>query len=308
MSAAVFLLYFYLIFIYNPKDLSIFFLEAVIMKISSPAKINLFLHITAKRTDGYHDLHSLMCGVALYDFMVLDFQASRITVSCSHPAVPKDHTNIAWRAAKCFFDALGHAGGVGISIEKHIPVAAGMGGGSSNAASVLSGLNAHYGNPFSDQHLASLGLTLGADVPFFIYQKPALATGVGNNLEFIDKIHPYSIVLVHPDIRVSTADVYKNLKLGLTNCEQKLKSFPLNKGFNPRRHLCNDLETVTISWYPEISDIKKALLDQGALGSLMSGSGPTVFGLFPDPDRANIAYETLSANQRWSCFVTQLLV
>jgi 4-diphosphocytidyl-2-C-methyl-D-erythritol kinase len=278
------------------------------MKINSPAKINLFLHITGKRPDGYHDIHSLMCGIALYDTLTLDFGASKITVACTHSAVPEDETNIAYRAAECFFDALDRSGGVGINIEKRIPVAAGLGGGSSNAASVLSGLNTHCGHPFSNRDLASLALTLGADVPFFIHQKPALATGVGENLEFFNGIQPYPVVLIRPEIRVTTADVYNNLNLGLTNCEQKLKSFPLNEGFNPLCHLCNDLETVTISWYPEILDIKKALLDQGALGSLMSGSGPTVFGIFSDSDRAKKAYETLSTNQRWSCFVTQLLV
>jgi 4-diphosphocytidyl-2-C-methyl-D-erythritol kinase len=278
------------------------------MKINSPAKINLFLHINGKRPDGYHDIHSLMCALSLYDTLTLDFQTSKITVACSHSAVPEDETNIAYRAAECFFNALRHSGGVGIHIEKHIPVAAGLGGGSGNAACVLLGLNTHYGHPFSKRDLASLALTLGADVPFFVHQKPALATGVGENLEFFEGIQPYPIVLIHPEIQVNTADVYKNLNLGLTNCQQKHKSFPLNKRFSPLHHLCNDLETVTISWYPEISDIKKALLDQGALGSLMSGSGPTVFGIFSESDRAMKAYKTLSTNQRWSCFVTQLLV
>jgi 4-diphosphocytidyl-2-C-methyl-D-erythritol kinase len=278
------------------------------MKINSPAKINLFLHVTGKRPNGYHDIHSLMCGIALHDTLTLDFEASGITVSCAHPAVPEDETNIACRAAECFFDALGHSGGVCINIEKRIPVAAGLGGGSSNAAGVLLGLNTHFGHPFSNQDLSSMALSLGADVPFFVHQQPALATGVGENLEFFNRIQPYPVVLIHPEIQVSTADVYNNLNLGLTNCEQKLKSFPLNEGFNPLCHLCNDLETVTISWYPEIADIKKALLDQGALGSLMSGSGPTVFGIFSDSDRAKKAYEALSINQRWSCFVTQLLV
>jgi 4-diphosphocytidyl-2-C-methyl-D-erythritol kinase len=278
------------------------------MKINSPAKINLFLHIIGKRPNGYHDIHSLMCGVALYDTLTLDFETSKITVACTHPAVPEDETNIACRAAECFFDALGHSGGVAINIEKRIPVAAGLGGGSSNAAGVLSGLNTHYGHPFSNRSLASLALSLGADVPFFIHQQPALATGVGENLELFKGIQPYYVVLIHPEIQVSTSEVYNNLNLGLTNCEQKHKSFPLSEGFNPLYHLCNDLETVTISWYPEILDIKNALLDQGALGSLMSGSGPTVFGIFSDSDRAKKAYETLSTNQRWSCFVTQLLV
>lgn len=278
------------------------------MKIDSPAKINLFLHVIGKRPNGYHDIHSLMCGLTLYDTLTLDFEASKTTVVCTHPAVPEDETNIAYRAAECFFDALGHSGGVCIDIEKHIPVAAGLGGGSSNAASVLSGLNTHYGHPFSNRDLTSLALTLGADVPFFIHQRPALATGVGEKLEFFKGIQPYPVVLIRPEIQVSTADVYNNLNLGLTNCEQKLKSFPLNRGFNPLHHLCNDLETVTVSWYPEISDIKGALLDQGALGSLMSGSGPTVFGIYSDSDLANKGYETLSTNQKWSCFIAQLLV
>lgn len=278
------------------------------MKINSPAKINLFLHITGKRPNGYHDIHSLMCGVSLYDTLTLDFHASGISVACTHPAVPEDETNIAYRAARCFLGALHQSGGVGIEIEKRIPVAAGLGGGSSNAAGVLLGLNKHYGHPFSNRELASLALTLGADVPFFIYQKPALATGVGERLAFFDEIQTYSLVLICPEIRVSTADVYKKLNLGLTNCQQKLKSFPLNMGFNPAHHLCNDLETVTISWYPEISDIKNALLDHGALGSLMSGSGPTVFGIFSDSDQAMKAYEALFTNRRWSCFAAELLV
>ena len=278
------------------------------MKIKSPAKINLCLHVTGKRPNGYHDIHSLMCGIALYDILTLDFQFNGITVTCLHPAVPEDETNIAYRAAKCFLDVLNRPGGVGINIEKHIPVAAGLGGGSSNAAGVLSALNSHYGLPFSNQELASLALTLGADVPFFIYQKPALATGVGESLDFFKGIHSYPIVLIYPEIQVSTADVYNNLNLGLTNCEQKLKSFPLSEGFSPTHHLCNDLETVTISWFPEIADIKKALLDQGAIGSLMSGSGPSVFGIFSDSDQAKRAYEALIVNQSWSCFFTQLLV
>jgi 4-diphosphocytidyl-2-C-methyl-D-erythritol kinase len=278
------------------------------MKIKSPAKINLFLCITGKRPNGYHDIRSLMCGIALYDILTFDFQASWIHVSCSHPDVPDDDTNIAWRAAACFFSAIGRAGGLGIDIEKNIPVAAGLGGGSSNAATVLLALNGHYGYPFSSQELATLALTLGADVPFFISCKPALATGVGEKLAFFKGIHPYPIVIIHPKIRVRTADVYNNLNLGLTNCEQKLNRLPLNEGFNPAHHLCNDLESVTVPWFPEISDIKKTLINHGAIGSLMSGSGPSVFGVFVNSDQARNAYEALIANQSWSCMYTQLLV
>jgi len=278
------------------------------MKIHSPAKINLFLHITGKRPDGYHDIHSLMACVSLHDTLTLDFNVPEITVSCTHPDVPENETNIAYRAARCFFDALSSPGGVAISIDKQIPVAAGLGGGSSNAACILTGMNAYYGLPFSYNDLASMGKTLGADVPFFIFQKPAIATGIGEKLDFYKWIQPYPILLVHPDIRVSTEEVYKNLNFELTNCKQKLKSFVLNTKFDPLCHLCNDLETVTVSWHPEIEDIKNKLLNEGALGALMSGSGPTVLGIFSKPDLAKKAYDILSRNQMWSCYFTQLLI
>jgi len=264
------------------------------MKTISPAKINLFLCITGKRPNGYHDIHSLMCGIALHDVLTLDFQASRVGVSCSHPDVPEDDTNIACRAAAGFFQAWGRPGGLGIMIEKNIPVAAGLGGGSSNAATVLTALNAHYGFPFSDGELANLAVNLGADVPFFLHCRPAVATGVGEKLSFFGKIQPYPIVLIYPKLRVRTADVYNGLNLGLTNCEQKLNSLPLNDGFDPIHHLCNDLETVTISWFPEISEIKNTLTHLGAMGSLMSGSGPTVFGIFSD------AVQARKKSHRWA--------
>jgi 4-diphosphocytidyl-2-C-methyl-D-erythritol kinase len=278
------------------------------MKINSPAKINLFLCVTGKRPDGYHDIHSLMCGIALNDVLTLDFQAARIYASCSHPDVPEDDSNIACRAAAGFFEAWGRSGGVGIDIEKNIPVAAGLGGGSSNAATVLLALNTHYNFPFSDGELASQAVKLGADVPFFLHCRPAVATGVGEKLSFFREIQPYPIVLIHPQIRVRTADVYNGLNLGLTNCEQKLNSLPLNGGFDPIHHLCNDLETVTVSWFPEISEIKKTLTKLGAMGSLMSGSGPAVFGVFSNAVQARKAYNSLIPDKFGSCFLTRLLV
>lgn len=277
------------------------------MQILSPAKINLFLQITGKRPDGYHDIHSLMCCITLFDKMTMDFDTRHIRVSCSHPDVPEDESNIVHKAARCFFHSLGRKTGVSIAIEKNIPVAAGLGGGSSNAASVLLALNEYYGNFFSEKELCSLALTLGADVPFFIHKKPAIATGVGEKLEFIQGLESYHIVLIYPEISVKTSEVYKRLNLRLTNCEQKLRSYTLNKNFSPS-HLCNDLETVTVFWYPEIFDIKKALIDQGALGSLMTGSGPTVFGVFNKEDTAKKAHEILSSNQGWKCFITRLQV
>ncbi len=277
------------------------------MEIFSPAKINLFLQIIGKRPDGYHDIHSLMCCITLYDKIYFNFNTSNIRVSCSHPEVPEDKSNIAHKAARCFFQSLGSKHGVSINIEKNIPVAAGLGGGSSNAASVLLALNEHYGNFFSQKKLCSLALTLGADVPFFIHKKPAIATGVGEKLEFIKEIQAYHIILIYPGISVKTSEVYKSLNLRLTNCEQKLKDYSLSKKFSPS-HLCNDLETVTAFWHPEISYIKNALLDHGALGALMTGSGPAVFGIFDEKDTARKACEVLSSNRGWKCFITRLQV
>jgi 4-diphosphocytidyl-2-C-methyl-D-erythritol kinase len=278
------------------------------MKILSPAKINLFLQILGKRPDGYHDLITLMSCIGLYDTVSLTFGVKNTTVSCHHPMVSEDDSNLAFGAAHLFFKTLSKDEGVKIIIQKQIPVAAGLGGGSSNAAAVLLGLNRYYGYPFSTEELMSMGLSLGADVPFFIFQKPAIATGIGERLEAYQNLKNLKILLVFPEFYVSTDDVYKKLNLGLTKCEKKLKSFLLNKQrFNPRCHLCNDLESVTASKYPVIKTVKEALLNQGALGALMSGSGPTIFGLFSDSIEASKAIGTLFRVHKWKMHITDMI-
>ena len=144
------------------------------MKILSPAKINLFLQVTGKRPDGFHELFSLMCCLDLFDIIFLEFGGKKIEIESTGRQIPLDETNIAHKAATLFFKLLKSTDGLNIRIEKSIPVAAGLGGGSSNAASVLIGLNQHYGFPFSRDELMSMGLEIGADVPFFLFQKPAL--------------------------------------------------------------------------------------------------------------------------------------
>jgi 4-diphosphocytidyl-2-C-methyl-D-erythritol kinase len=274
------------------------------MKILSPAKINLFLQVTGKRLDGYHALFSLMCCVDLCDTISLQFGLKGIRIESSHPQVPLDDTNLAHRAATVFFKALNVKEGLKIFIDKSIPVAAGLGGGSSNAASVLSGLNQHYGYPFSRNRLMSMGLGLGADVPFFLFGKPALASGIGEKLAPYPGCLPFHIVLVYPGFEVSTGEVFQNLNLGLTKCEKKFKElFSIKIAFDPGLHLCNDLEIVTASRYPEITSIKEQLLIRGALGTLMSGSGPTVFGLFSDSGAAASARQALGENSRWDAFI-----
>ncbi|MGE0085153.1 MAG: 4-(cytidine 5'-diphospho)-2-C-methyl-D-erythritol kinase [Desulfococcaceae bacterium] len=280
------------------------------MKVLSPAKVNLFLQVTGKRPDGYHDLLSLMCPVSLYDILTLDFDRPEMKISCSHPDVPPDGSNLAWRAAELFFDRAGISGCVHISIEKQIPVAGGLGGGSSNAASVLLALNRHYGFTFDSASLSEMGLSLGADVPFFLFQGPALATGIGERLVPWKNFPALKILLISFDFSVSTAMVYKNLNLGLTKCKKIIKDTPFEKyRFDPALHLCNDLETVTASVYPVIYEAKKALVDCGAEGSLMSGSGPTVFGLFSDAKKAEYACVSISEQYygRWRVYPADLL-
>jgi 4-diphosphocytidyl-2-C-methyl-D-erythritol kinase len=264
------------------------------MKILSPAKINLYLQVTGKRPDGYHDLISLMCCVDLYDEVSLSFGRETTTVTCDHPEVPEDPSNLAHAAAALFLKSLNKKEGANILIEKKIPVAAGLGGGSSNAAAVLLGFNRYYGYPYSREDLARIGVSIGADVPFFLYGRPAVARGIGDQIDPYTGLEKFSILLVYPGLSVSTAEVYKNLNLALTNCKKKLSYSLLQKnGFDPRKHLCNDLETVVALKYPEILKTKETLLQHGAIGALMSGSGSTVFGLFADPEEAQIAGQAL---------------
>lgn len=289
------------------------------MKILSPAKVNLFLQVVGKRADGYHELVTLMCCISLYDVVSMDFGAKHISVHCSHKDVPSDEGNLAYKTAVLFYEGIKkklskkdrriEAEGVTIFIDKQIPVAAGLGGGSSNAASVLAGMNRYYGKPFSWEDLNAIGRRIGADVPFLLHQKPAIAMGIGDKLKTYEGITSVPILVVCPNFQVSTGTVYKNLNLRLTKCEKALKHFPFRKQkFDISRHLCNDLETVTAARYPVIGDIKRQLAAQGAEGALMTGSGTTVFGLFADAASAERAFSTLARNRNWRLFLTDLLV
>jgi 4-diphosphocytidyl-2-C-methyl-D-erythritol kinase len=256
--------------------------------IPSPAKINLFLKVVGRRPDGYHEIITLLSRIGLFDTVVLAFDQPSITVDCSHPGVPEDRSNLAYQAASLFFEALSTHDGVAIHIHKVIPVAAGLGGGSSNAAAVLMGLNQHYGLPLKNWELTEIALKVGADVPFFLFRHVAVARGIGEDLEAYDEVPPLSVVLVCPTFEVPTAWVYKNLNLRLTNEEKNFKIPVFDEGLSSiKDFLFNDLEQVTIKEFPEIKRIKEALLDVGAQTALMSGSGPSVFGLFKDSQQAS---------------------
>jgi 4-diphosphocytidyl-2-C-methyl-D-erythritol kinase len=281
------------------------------MDLRSPAKINLYLEVTGKRPDGYHNLVTLMCFIGLFDSLHLIFNKDRISVACSNPDVPQDENNLAFRAAQVFLDSSRIQEGVHIRIDKSIPVGAGLGGGSSNAASVLLGLNAHYGSPYSIDELCQMGKRLGADVSFFIFGGPAVATGIGDKLTHFNNLISYPILLIYPSVPLSTAEVYRTLNLPLT----KNKKINTNTIFKPDwgRHapklLRNDLETAAIALCSDIQTAKQALFEAGALGAMMTGSGSCVFGLFENMDLAQRAYGHVSSDRpKWQVFLTQMTV
>jgi 4-diphosphocytidyl-2-C-methyl-D-erythritol kinase len=280
------------------------------MEIQSPAKINLFLEVTGKRPDGYHNLSTLMCCIGLYDSISLSFGGKKTTVNCSHPNVPEDETNLAFRAARLFFDNANISEGVDIVIDKKIPVGAGLGGGSSNAAAVLKALNIFYDSPLQENVLMETGKSIGADVPFFIYGKPAHATGIGDILTPYPHLAAHPILLIYPSIPVSTAQVYKKMNLRLTK-NKKINTkidFKLNWGRGASKLLYNDLETVAFEICPEIKKAKVALLQSGAMGALMSGSGSAVFGIFENLENAKQALNALSHHRMWQLYLSHLVV
>ncbi|MBW1647333.1 MAG: 4-(cytidine 5'-diphospho)-2-C-methyl-D-erythritol kinase [Deltaproteobacteria bacterium] len=283
--------------------------EAATLHLQAPAKLNLYLAVTGRRPDGYHDVVSLMACVGLHDSLHVDLGARGLWVASNAAEVPNDESNLALRAARLFFEAAGRPADAAIRIDKRIPVGAGLGGGSSDAASVLTGLNRYFGEPLSQATLAQLGLTLGADVPFFIQGRPALATGIGERLAPFGKLAPANVVIVFPAVQVSTAEVYGRLNLRLTTCGKKPKVFASkSRAFDAARHLCNDLEPVAAGLQPVILEAKEALLSLGANGASMTGSGSAVFGLFKDPAAAAYARNHLPKRRGWRYFLTHLVL
>jgi 4-diphosphocytidyl-2-C-methyl-D-erythritol kinase len=264
-----------------------------VLTVQAPAKINLLLQVTGRRPDGYHELISVMQKLRLADTLFVQLTGGVISLTCSDPALPVDQDNLAWRAARLFFRRRGRAGGARIALEKKIPVAAGLGGGSSDAAAVLLALNRLCRAGLTEGELADLGLELGADVPFFVRSAPAaLARGIGERLTPTAGLAGGLVLLVNPGFPVSTKWVYETLALTSAGNPYILapESVPLTSGnfvagsldadSLPASFFVNDLEAVTIARYPEIGRIKESLLGLGARVALMSGSGPTVFALF----------------------------
>lgn len=268
-------------------------------KILAPAKINLCLHVLGRRSDGYHDLAMLMQRVALYDRLTIELApGDRVTVVCPGCELADNQRNIAERSARLLLAHAGLQRDVSIRITKQIPVAAGLGGGSSDAAAVLLALDELLALDLPRAELLQLGVQLGADVPFFLYGQTAWATGVGDRLRPWPGLPPLWLVLVNPGIVVSTASVFRNLRLTHSGPIAKLPGFPAETSALVRL-LHNDLEAVTCQKYPVITTIKEQLVASGARGALMSGSGSTVFGLFDDRKSAAGAAGQLAENTGW---------
>ena len=265
----------------------------------APAKINLCLHVLGRYRNGYHKLAMAMQRVDLYDDIQIEsVQRPGIRVVC--PEVPSiGGENIAAQAARLFLEKAQIEIGLNINIKKRIPIAAGLGGGSSDAAAVLLGLSDLLEVDLGEDQLCELGRSLGADVPFFIFQKPAWATGTGTTLELLPRLPEVAYLLVNPGITVSTADVYQSLQLTRGVELANLPRFSVATREDLCAALHNDLESVTLQQFPLIEEIKQRLLGLGASGALMSGSGSTVFGVYADFAAASRAAEELVVETDW---------
>jgi 4-diphosphocytidyl-2-C-methyl-D-erythritol kinase len=275
--------------------------------IEAPAKLNIRLKITGRRPDGYHELVSIMTPVSLLDVIEVRKKGGEgVELSASGYPVPLDDGNIVVRAVQSFSAATGLQSGVSIKIIKNIPVAAGMGGGSSDAAATLLILNEIYSKPLSMNDLRGLALRLGADAPFFLVGTPCLVTGIGEILEPLAIWPEFWYVIVTPPIQVSTAWVYQNYRMKLTTGEYPfIKKALESASLVISQVLENDLEAVTSATFPVIDRIKRLLVENGAEGALMSGSGPSVFGVFGSVEPAESARKHLLAQKLGDVFIVK---
>lgn len=270
------------------------------MQLKALAKINLGLDVLRRREDGYHEVRMIMQTVHIFDQLQLEKkQDTGISVRTNLYYLPENENNLVYKAAKLLWDEFGLPGGISIQLKKYIPVAAGMAGGSSDAAAVLFGMNRMYDLGLSMEELMQRGVKIGADVPYCIMRGTALAEGIGEVLSPLPPMPPCTILVAKPGIGVSTRFVFENLKANeleshpdIDGMLDALKNQDL-KALAGHMTLGNVLETVTIPAYPVIQKLKDAMLRGGALATLMSGSGPTVFGIFDSRQAAKRAYGAL---------------
>ena len=262
------------------------------IRVRAHAKINLYLDVVGKREDDYHNLETIFHSIGLHDDIIIRKQKTKgITIHCEHPMVPRDSRNLAHQAAQCLSDTVGDIGGIAIDIHKRIPVAAGLAGGSANAAAVLHGINELFDLGFTQDTLRQFGSQLGADIPFCLHGGAALGLGIGDQLTRLPALSDVPLLLLNPGIEISTATVFKGLNFSLTTREKRgiIIKACLEKGdvAGIGKNLYNLLEVPVFSQYPEIAALKTELSTQtGSCGALMSGSGATVFAVMCDGNAA----------------------
>lgn len=280
------------------------------LKLKSPGKINLRLDVLSKRPDGFHELRMLNSAVSIFDDIEVNVVEKGIQVDCENdPSVPSGENNIVYKATKEIMAYSNKNVGIHIKIKKCIPSGAGMGGGSSNAAAVILGLNQMLKINLSKEKLMKIGLRFGADIPFFMYGAAAIATGIGENLTKLKKLPKMPLLIVTPNLNVSTKSVYEKYHAnGHSKAGEELPVEYISKKAVVKV-LHNDLETVTGKQYPIVGEIKDFLIKNGALGAQMTGSGPSVFGIFPDRESAEKAQKKCVArgNGEWKVFVAETI-
>ena len=280
------------------------------IKFKTPAKINLGLHIHGKREDGFHELETIFQMVSLFDDVELELLSSGIKLECDMPGIPTDDTNLVCKAALLLRKSYQVEGkGVSIRLKKKIPFGAGLGGGSGNAAGVLMGLNRLWDLNIGRETLFTLAAELGSDVPFFLTSPCALGKGRGERLKVLEPCSKFQVLLVFPGFPIATSWVYQNLRLKLTKRPNNIsilrKNLSLSNITSLGSQLYNDLESVVIQKFPEVKVVKDELWAWGALGVLLSGSGSTVFGIFDDPEKAQVACASLNGD--WERVVTETI-
>lgn len=275
------------------------------------AKINLSLDVLRKRADGYHDLQTVMQTISLHDKVLMETTQDGISVESKSRRIPLGPDNTAYKAAELMMKKYKLNKGLKILIDKKIPVAAGLAGGSADAAAVIKGINSLFQLKLSQEELMALGKSVGADVPFCLMGGTALAEGIGDELTALNSFEGFDIILLKPKVGVSTAWVYKNLDLGKIakhpdTCAV-LKAIE-NKDLNAlARHMGNVLEEVTIPQYPVVQQAKDKLMELGAAGCMMSGSGPSIFGFFTGGREAVLDAYNKTRDSRWYRFLAKTI-
>ena len=274
------------------------------VKIDSYSKINLTLNILAKRQDGYHNIETIMQSINLADRIFIKGEKEGIKIKCNHPLVPVDTQSLTYRSAEKILKRYRITKGVKIEIDKKIPLASGMAGGSANSASILIGINKLFALNLSNEDLRGMGEELGMDVPFCIQNGTALAYHRGEKVTPLSPVNPpLWIIIINPGFEIPTKWAYNNLDLSLikkekNNTKTMLEALKEGEARGIAKNLFNSFEELIIRKYPEIGKIKDRLIEEGVLGALMSGSGPTVFGIAQNKEQALKIYKKLKSEYK----------